>query len=619
MRGREETDLPSSNVLQARYGRGYFHGENSGFSELGYDAVHGDFRYLLPFLAAEAGEGATVLDLGCAYGFLCEELAQAGFRTIGFDVSLYALHEGRARLSELALAAARGENLPLGDDSVDVVLALDMLEHVPAPEQVLAECARVLRPGGLLFFATPDPLRFTGEEETHEAERVPSWWIEVLAELGFNASGRFFQAPWNFEVAARLRGVRPALCWDQLGVSDPLFEVVGDARLDVLLREGFETPPVEGSRGASDGAVLYLRNDGPDPLRVSVRVRKRPDAGVGLRMDGIEWGTLSVEEPVVLRLPVGGHEVRLAVERGWLRLPPLVFEAHALDVASFRDDLPADLQERYRHGAAVALALGADRGRILDVGGTMGGAEGHLGWAGDFFPAADVEVVDTRATDHPRHRVVEAGDPLPFPDRAFDLVLSHDVLEHVPVGARDDWLQETWRVCGGVLVLGAPFAEAGVVEADRRLRESIRTAYGYDHQFLAEHFRFGHPDLESTCGLLRAWGAEVAVLPSGYLPAWELCQQISAELSHPCQEPAWLAANREMNRVLGADGLCAPAYRQLVVADRHGRDLQSHLAGLVASEPPDMAGLATVASLVPPERWSLRVLQGATVGGGEDG
>ena len=598
----EESGLPSSSDLQARYGRGYFHGENSGFSDLGYEAVHGEFGYLLPFLASEIGAGARVLDLGCAYGFFSEQLAAEEFRVLGVDVSLFALHQGRARDAGLALAAARAESLPLGDDSIDAVLALDVLEHLPDPERALAECARVLRPGGLLFFSTPDPLRFSGEEETHEAEHVPSWWMEKLAGLGFNASARFFQAPWNLEVAACLRGPRPMLCWDRLGEADPLFDVIGEPRLDVCLREGFETPPADGTRGVADGAVLHLRNDGPDPLAVHVRVTEPLGVRVALRMDGIEWGELSVEEPVSLRVPVGGHEVRFAVEDGWVRLPRLLFEPAAADPSVFRQELPTDLHERYAHGAAVAGRLGADRGRILDIGGTMGGAQGHLGWAGDFFPQAAVEVVDTRGVDHAGHLMVEPGSRLPFADKSFDLVLSHDVLEHIPAEARGAWLEEAWRVCRGALIVGAPFATPGVVEADTGLRAGIQAAFGYDHEFLAEHFSHGHPDLAETRARLRSLGAEVSVLPSGWLPAWTLCQQVSAELSHPCQSGAWISANRSMNQILGLSGMHEPSYRHLLIADRAGRDLDALLQPLVSEQPPDLAALAEVAQQVPPER-----------------
>jgi hypothetical protein len=74
--------LPSQ-LLQERYGSGYFHGENSGFAREGYDRVHATWRHWMPFLREQVGRSATLLDLGCAYGFLVVEAVEAGFRALG--------------------------------------------------------------------------------------------------------------------------------------------------------------------------------------------------------------------------------------------------------------------------------------------------------------------------------------------------------------------------------------------------------------------------------------------------------------------------------------------------------------------------------------------------------
>ncbi|MEO7425720.1 MAG: methyltransferase domain-containing protein [Fibrobacteria bacterium] len=132
--------------------------------------------------AGLAGRSGSILDIGCGAGFLANALAAAGHFTFGADMSLGSLKVARARglsgpaagptsaasapqsaaLSDVTgrrprLAAyhiADAYRLPYRDGAFDAVTALDFLEHVTDPAQVIAEAARVLRPGGLFFFHT---------------------------------------------------------------------------------------------------------------------------------------------------------------------------------------------------------------------------------------------------------------------------------------------------------------------------------------------------------------------------------------------------------------------------------------------------------------------------------
>ena len=102
--------------------------------------------------------GVNTLDLGCGGGFMAEALASRGARVIGVDPWDTVLRVARkhARTSNLDIhyVVAAGESLPLGNDSVDRVVSVDVLEHVLDLRAVLAEIHRVLRPGGLFFFDT---------------------------------------------------------------------------------------------------------------------------------------------------------------------------------------------------------------------------------------------------------------------------------------------------------------------------------------------------------------------------------------------------------------------------------------------------------------------------------
>lgn len=113
--------------------------------------------WILSRLRARAGAGGCdVLDLGCGAGFVANELARAGHRVTGADLSEDALEVARRHDSTGGVRYERADacRLPYGAASFDAVCAMDFLEHVEEPAKVVAEVARVLRPGGWFFFHT---------------------------------------------------------------------------------------------------------------------------------------------------------------------------------------------------------------------------------------------------------------------------------------------------------------------------------------------------------------------------------------------------------------------------------------------------------------------------------
>jgi arsenite methyltransferase len=95
--------------------------------------------------------GARVLDVGCGACATIEHLiTHHGLYATGVDPSSHLLQEGRMRNAHLPLLQATGERLPLASNSMDAVLAECTLSLMADMNRALAECHRVLRPGGLL-------------------------------------------------------------------------------------------------------------------------------------------------------------------------------------------------------------------------------------------------------------------------------------------------------------------------------------------------------------------------------------------------------------------------------------------------------------------------------------
>jgi 2-polyprenyl-6-hydroxyphenyl methylase/3-demethylubiquinone-9 3-methyltransferase len=104
-------------------------------------------------------DGKDVLDLGCGGGILAEAMAARGARVTGIDLSekslrvaeLHRLESGAAVTYERAMAE---EFAAQHAGEFDVVTCMELLEHVPDPASVVAACARLVRPGGQVFFST---------------------------------------------------------------------------------------------------------------------------------------------------------------------------------------------------------------------------------------------------------------------------------------------------------------------------------------------------------------------------------------------------------------------------------------------------------------------------------
>ena len=103
--------------------------------------------------------GKKVLDVGCGGGILAESMATRGALVTGIDLSDKALSVARLHLLEsgqkVDYRKIAAEELADGmPDAFDIVTCLEMLEHVPDPASTIRACARLVRPGGRVFFST---------------------------------------------------------------------------------------------------------------------------------------------------------------------------------------------------------------------------------------------------------------------------------------------------------------------------------------------------------------------------------------------------------------------------------------------------------------------------------
>ncbi|MFT4090746.1 MAG: bifunctional 2-polyprenyl-6-hydroxyphenol methylase/3-demethylubiquinol 3-O-methyltransferase UbiG [Asticcacaulis sp.] len=112
-----------------------------------------DPKALKPF------EGLRLIDIGCGGGLLSEPMCRMGFDVTGLDASERNIGTASAHASEVGLnirylAQTVEQQVARNEALFDVVLCMEVIEHVADPESFLKDCASLVAPGGLLFVAT---------------------------------------------------------------------------------------------------------------------------------------------------------------------------------------------------------------------------------------------------------------------------------------------------------------------------------------------------------------------------------------------------------------------------------------------------------------------------------
>ena len=103
--------------------------------------------------------GKRVLDVGCGGGILSESMAQRGATVTGIDMgeaplSVARLHQLESGVEVEYLHTTAEQHAEERAGEYEIITCMEMLEHVPDPASVIAACARLVKPGGHVFFST---------------------------------------------------------------------------------------------------------------------------------------------------------------------------------------------------------------------------------------------------------------------------------------------------------------------------------------------------------------------------------------------------------------------------------------------------------------------------------
>ena len=121
-----------------------------------------------------------VLDVGCAMGYLVKAFQDLGVKSIGVDVSEYALKN--AIVDEVFLMDA--EKLGFKRNSFDLITAMDVVEHLEKPKKFASEAYRILKPSGYLFVVTPKPNTLDAKKDpTHISIFPEKEWLKIFSDF----------------------------------------------------------------------------------------------------------------------------------------------------------------------------------------------------------------------------------------------------------------------------------------------------------------------------------------------------------------------------------------------------------------------------------------------------
>jgi ubiquinone/menaquinone biosynthesis C-methylase UbiE len=150
--------------------------------------------------------GGRTLDFGCGGGGLTYQLAKVSRECVGIDLEQYKLNFGAAQANRLNIHNVSfncypGGKLPFDTASFDSIVCVDVMEHLPTPEEFVLEFQRVLKPGGRLLVSFGPP--WYHAHGKHMWTKLPGWWTHLL---------------FPRRVVMRVAGIPEHLTWEDLGI-----------------------------------------------------------------------------------------------------------------------------------------------------------------------------------------------------------------------------------------------------------------------------------------------------------------------------------------------------------------------------------------------------------------
>ncbi len=224
----------------------------------------------------------------------------------------------------------------------------------------------------------------------------------------------------------------------------------------------------------------------------------------------------------------------------------------------------------------VHLGLAPDA-RLLDVG-------GYPGTLADLLDDHAIITLDQPHCPRPDY-VCGTASAIPFSNESFDLIVSSDTLEHLPLSDRDQFLEELLRVSARYIILGAPFHSEPVEFCEEKISALYERCYARPHPWLSEHVANSLPHLDAVCNFFQGRGCTCVAIPNGNLYLWFIMEALQL-LMAGFPNASLLVADFQphFNRLWAISTPAIPAYRYLLVIGKSDHALPPQISGLAPPE-----------------------------------
>lgn len=143
------------------------------------------YRHIAPRCA-----GRTVLEAGPGEGYGADLIAESARLVVGVDYDVSAADHIAVRYPAVDITRGNLVDLPVADGAIDVVVTLQVIEHLWDQDRFVRECRRVLAPGGVLIMSTPNRITFSPGRDTplnpfHTRELDPGELTDLIVAGGF--------------------------------------------------------------------------------------------------------------------------------------------------------------------------------------------------------------------------------------------------------------------------------------------------------------------------------------------------------------------------------------------------------------------------------------------------
>ena len=157
----------------------------------------------------ELVKGKAVLDIAAGSGYGSYLIARTAKKVTGVDYSPVAAKYAKANYASPKITYLQGDAkaIPIDDNSVDVVVSFETLEHIDDYEKFMSEIKRVLKPNGLLVLSTPNDIEFPEGADFHFHEFKQAE-LERLVKKYFKNIKPYYQGTWIYNTLLSEQRVR---------------------------------------------------------------------------------------------------------------------------------------------------------------------------------------------------------------------------------------------------------------------------------------------------------------------------------------------------------------------------------------------------------------------------